>query len=134
MLGSGRPFVIDISNPKNKFKPLEKVKELEDLINSNTTLIKVVDVDVCDKNYFAVLKKYEDSKQKLYTCFVWVEKIITQDDIELINSVRDLKVIQKTPIRVMHRRTLMDRNKTIYKLEAELISEHFMVKFIYLLI
>lgn len=91
-------------------------------------MIKVKNLDVCDKNYFAVIKKFEDSKQKLYTCLVWTSKVITKEDIELLNSVRDLALIQKTPIRVMHRRTLMDRKKTILKLEASQINENFLVK------
>lgn len=84
-------------------------------------------IDVCDKNYVTVIKKYEDSKQKLYTCLVWTSKVISNEELDMLNGVRDLTVIQKTPMRVMHRRTLMDRKKTILKLEASRINENFLV-------
>lgn len=38
-----------------------------------------------------------------------------------------MEIIQKTPLRVLHRRTLMDRKKTIIKLDAKLINDNFMV-------
>lgn len=126
MLGSGRPFIMEIVNPKHK--NIVNIKDIEKTINNSTHLIQIKDLTVCDKNYYAVLKKYEDSKTKFYTCLVWVSKTITTEDIEKINTVVDLVIIQKTPIRVMHRRTLMDRKKTIFKLEASQINDNFMVK------
>jgi tRNA pseudouridine synthase 10 len=122
MLGSGRPFII---NPL--IRGVEDIKNVEKIINQSTPLIMVKDLGICDKSYYQVLKKYEDSKTKFYTCLVWTEKILTALDVEKINSVTDLSLIQKTPIRVMHRRALMDRKKTIFKLEASQINENFMV-------
>lgn len=36
-------------------------------------------------------------------CVVWIEKEITPKEINLIQNVKDLEIVQKTPIRVMHR-------------------------------
>jgi hypothetical protein len=127
MLGQGRPFLVEISNPKLRFQPCRDIKQIEEEINNNTNLIKVKNLGVTDKSYYGVIKKYEDSKQKLYTCLVYSSRIITNDDIEKINTIKDLTIIQKTPIRVMHRRTLMDRNKMIYSLKVEKISDNFMI-------
>ena len=43
----------------------------------------------------------------------------------MINNTCDLKITQKTPIRVLHRRTLSDRIRTIHQLwpEAVLLAE-----------
>ena len=38
-----------------------------------------------------------------------------------------MKIIQKTPFRVLHWRTLMDRDKIIFKLEVKKINEHFLI-------
>jgi tRNA pseudouridine synthase 10 len=127
MLGQGRPFVMEIANPKKRFNILNNTSELEKLINESTVLVKVRNLMVCDKDEFAVIKKYEDSKHKLYTCFVWCSRTITEEDIVKINSVKDLDIIQKTPMRVMHRRTLMERKKIIYKLEGKRINDNFIV-------
>ena len=135
MLGQGRPFIMAIVNPKVKYAPLVDVKLIEDEINKNTHLIEVKNLTSCDKNYYAVLKKYEDSKQKSYTCLVYTSKVIADADIERIN-IKNLALTQKTPIRVMYRRTLMDRQKTIFSIDAKKINDNFMVsqfKFIYLI-
>jgi len=58
---------------------------------------------------------------------VWTQRKVTQADVEKLNSIKDMELIQKTPLRVMHRRTLMDRKKTILKLDAKIVNEHFMV-------
>lgn len=80
-----------------------------------------------DKNYFMTLKKYEDSKKKLYCCFVWSKKEITDENIETINAVKNMDIIQITPLRVMHRRSLMERKKQILSLKATKVNENFMV-------
>ena len=64
---------------------------------------------------------------KVYSCFVWVQKELKDEDINKLNSIKNLEVNQKTPLRVLHRRSLMDRKKIIYEMKAEKISEHFMI-------
>merc|ERR1719401_1707037 len=39
--------------------------------------------------------------------------------------MRDMEVQQKTPVRVLHRRAAAVRPRTVYWLEAELLSEHY---------
>jgi tRNA pseudouridine synthase 10 len=127
MLGHGRPFVMEIYNPHRLYKPLGDIQAVQKCINESSVFVEVRNLTLCDKNEFAVLKKYEDSKHKLYTCLVWCSKTITEADIEKINSIKDLDIIQKTPIRVMHRRTLMERKKIIYRLEGKIVNENFIV-------
>ena len=64
---------------------------------------------------------------KIYSCFVWVKKNLEENDINKLNNIKNIEVIQKTPLRVLHRRSLMDRKKMIYELKAEKINEHFMI-------
>ena len=124
MVGSGRPFIMEIYNPKINN---DDVNELQKRINEGTNLVEVKDLAYCTKDYFSILKKYEDSKHKFYTCVVWCSKDISEEDITKINSVKELNIIQKTPIRVMHRRALMDRKKTIFSLSATPINKNFIV-------
>jgi tRNA pseudouridine synthase 10 len=129
MLGSGRPFIMEIVNPKKVAQNIEDIKSVEKAINENTKYIKVINLTVCDKEYYSVLKKYEDSKQKYYTCLVYASKNITDDDINFLNDQKEFEIIQKTPIRVMHRRVLKDRKKLIYKMDAKKVNENFLVIF-----
>ena len=125
MLGKGRPFMLEIINPKkNKEKNLE---EIEEEINSNSKFIKIKNLESCNKEYTEHIKKAEVNKMKIYSCFVWTKKELNEDDINKLNSIKNLEVIQKTPLRVLHRRSLMDRKKIIYELKAEKVNEHFMI-------
>ena len=125
MLGSGRPFIVEILNPKKNME--NKVKEIEEEINKTSKYIKVKNLESCKKDYLEVIKKAEVNKMKIYTCFVWAKKELTDEDINKLNNAKNLDVNQKTPIRVLHRRSLMDRKKKIYEMKAEKVSEHFMI-------
>ena len=125
MLGAGRPFMLEIINPKkNMEKNLDKI---QNEINTNSKFIKVRNLEICNKEYTEFIKKAEVNKMKIYSCFVWVKKSLNENDINKLNNIKNLEVIQKTPLRVLHRRSLMDRKKMIYELKAEKINEHFMI-------
>ena len=125
MLGGGRPFMVEIINPKKNMG--KEVKKIEEEINNNSKYIKINSLEVCNKDYTEFIKKAEINKMKVYSCFVWVQKELKDEDINKLNSIKNLEVNQKTPLRVLHRRSLMDRKKIIYEMKAEKISEHFMI-------
>ena len=125
MLGGGRPFMMEIINPKKNME--KEIKKIEEEINSTSKFIKVHNLEICNKEYTETIKKAEVNKTKIYTCFVWAQKIITEEDINKLNSLKNLELCQKTPIRVLHRRSLMDRKKIVYEMKAERISNHFMI-------
>ena len=125
MLGGGRPFMLEILNPKKDMK--NEIKNLEEEINKTSKFIKVSNLENCNKEYTEIIKKAEVNKMKIYSCFVWVKKEIKDEDINKLNNLKNIDVIQKTPIRVLHRRSLMDRKKIIYEMKAEKVSEHFMI-------
>ena len=125
MLGGGRPFMMEIINPKKNME--KEIKKIEEEINNTSKFIKVNNLEICNKEYTEIIKKAEVNKTKIYTCFVWAQKIITDEDINKLNSLKNLELCQKTPIRVLHRRSLMDRKKIVYEMKAERISDHFMI-------
>ena len=125
MLGKGRPFMLEIINPKKNMEA--KLKQIEDEINNNSKFIKIHNLETCNKEYTENIKKAETNKTKIYSCFVWTKKELNEDDINKLNNIKNLEVIQKTPLRVLHRRSLMDRKKLIYELKAEKINNHFMI-------
>ena len=127
MLGVGRPFMIEVINPKKNIVKKEDILKIGKKINENSKLIKVNSLESCDKDYVEFIKKAEINKMKIYSCFVWVQKKLTNDDINKLNIIKNMDVIQKTPLRVLHRRSLMDRKKLIYEMKAEKVSDHFMI-------
>ena len=125
MLGKGRPFMVEILNPKKNIE--KEIKNIEEEINNTSKYIKVNNLEKCKKEYCDVIKKAEVNKMKIYTCFVWTKKELTEEDINKLNNIKNMDVVQKTPLRVLHRRSLMDRYKKVFGLKAEKVSEHFMI-------
>ena len=66
--------------------------------------------------YFDELHSDTENKEKLYTAVCWVKDAVKPTDLEGLNSVKDLTIKQKTPLRVLHRRSLMTRDKMVKRL------------------
>ena len=46
-----------------------------------------------------------------------------QEDKEILEKQYNLKIVQKTPLRVLHRRTLMYREKMVHKMIFHPVSK-----------
>ena len=49
---------------------------------------------------------------------------LTLEDKAKLDELKDLKLQQITPLRVLHRRTLMFRDKMIHRMRMHLVSVH----------
>jgi tRNA pseudouridine synthase 10 len=117
MLGRGRPFIMEFINPKKTKSCKNEIPNLHKMIKSEEVVCH--DFKIVDKRFFDDLKEIENSKAKAYCCVVWVKRRITEKELnaKLIDLV-NIQVKQTTPIRVLHRRSLMVRDKLIYKVKA----------------
>ena len=123
MLNSGRKFIYEIFNVKKKFgKDFEKLNEE---FNKESSLVKIKDLKLSNKGEYNKLKKEDTDKIKKYIAVVYISKKIEKNEIN--NLIKDkLNLKQITPIRVLHQRSLKEREKQIISLkEIEKINEHF---------
>lgn len=104
----------------------EGLAAIQSAINKNP-LVNVNKLRYTDITCFERLKESEIEKIKAYACVVYTNRQISQEEIDKLSSIRDLPVQQKTPLRVLHRRTLMVREKVIHRVRAVKINEHFMI-------
>ncbi|MBT0160256.1 tRNA pseudouridine(54/55) synthase Pus10 [Candidatus Bathyarchaeota archaeon A05DMB-2] len=120
MLGSGRPFVLEISKPKKRFLDL---KQLEGEVNAGATgKVEVSRLRFANKELVRRLKKGE-SAQKEYRVLVEFENPVSEDDLHLLEEkLTDASVKQQTPLRVLHRRADLTREKYIYKVKVKKVS------------
>ncbi|KAL5009163.1 hypothetical protein ScPMuIL_014744 [Solemya velum] len=126
MLGAGRPFLVELINPHLVNWMPEDITQLQKSINGDTKDVKVNDLQVVPREETDRLKEGEMEKEKTYTALCWSTKVLTQEDLDKLAQYKDLKVMQKTPIRVIHRRPLADREKVIFNMSAEKIDKsHF---------
>lgn len=65
------------------------------------------------------LKQGEEHKTKDYCCVCIVKKVCDIDDLKKMLPSTPLTLLQKTPIRVLHRRTVATRPKIIHELTLE---------------
>ncbi|EGC34102.1 hypothetical protein DICPUDRAFT_98330 [Dictyostelium purpureum] len=124
MLGNGRPFFIELVNPHKIFFNKPDFEKLEESINVNTS-IKVSNLQIITKKETNIIKDSGGTKQKDYRCIVWCSKPLQPSDLDILNSKTNIAISQQTPVRVLHRRSLMVRDKKVEKLKATYISPHF---------
>jgi len=120
MLGQGRPFVIEIAKPKKRFLDL---KNLEEAVNAYARgKVEVANLKSADKDIVRKLKKAE-STRKEYRLIVEFENEVTAKDLHLLEEkLANVMVKQKTPIRVLHGRADLTREKYIYEVKVKKLS------------
>jgi len=120
MLGTGRPFVIEISKPKKRFLDL---KAIEAEVNAGAVdKVEVSDLKVTTKDKVRRLKKGEGA-QKEYRLLAEFENDVTDEGLRMIEEkLTGVTVKQQTPLRVLHRRADLIRERYIYKVKVKKVS------------
>jgi tRNA pseudouridine synthase 10 len=120
MLGKGRPFVIEITKPQKRFLDLKKVEEVVNTYAKGK--VEVLNLQFADKAVVRRLKKAE-SAQKEYRVLIEFENKIATKELRLLEErLTNVMVMQKTPIRVLHRRADLTREKYIYEVKVKKLS------------
>mmetsp|Transcript_129137 Transcript_129137/g.251450 ORF Transcript_129137/g.251450 Transcript_129137/m.251450 type:complete len:558 (+) Transcript_129137:29-1702(+) len=123
MLGSGRPFVVELRNAK---KTSPSCSEAEAAVNVHGRgAVSIRCVELCAPSAMAALQRDAENHTKTYICVCWSAKALTSADVASLCSHHDLEVQQKTPLRVLHRRAPAVRPKTVHWMELELVNSHF---------
>ncbi|XP_013212590.2 tRNA pseudouridine synthase Pus10 isoform X1 [Ictidomys tridecemlineatus] len=123
-LGNGRPFAIELVNPHRVHFTSQEIKELQQKINKSSNKIQVRDLQLVSREAIGHMKEGEEEKTKTYSALIWTNKVIQKKDIEFLNDIKDLKIEQKTPLRVLHRRPLALRTRVIHSMETHYVDEH----------
>ncbi len=118
MLGNGRPFVLEIKEPKIRNIDLDV---LEDKINRyGNKKVEVSNLKFADKERCRVIKNSSRRTYKMYQAIVELEDEIKEGNLKLLDSLRIVN--QRTPLRVSHRRADKIRTRKIKKIQAKKIS------------
>jgi tRNA pseudouridine synthase 10 len=120
MLGKGRPFIIQITKPKKRFLDLKK---MENIVNAYAKdKVEVSHLHFADKAAVRRLKKAESS-QKEYRVLIEFENKVSPEDLRLLEEkLTNVTVKQRTPLRVLHRRADLTREKYIYEVKVKKLS------------
>jgi len=118
MLGDGRPFVLEISQPRHRYIDLD---ELERRANQ-TDMAAFNSLKFVQRE--AVERYKAAASDKIYHVHVIAEGKVNKE--ELVNvalSFKDVNIDQRTPRRVEHRRADLVRKRKIHWCEAEWVSD-----------
>ena len=124
MLGNGRPFLVEFINPRNVSFTNEELARVQVEVNDATSLIEVRQLKVVTKESTIALKEGEQEKQKCYSAVIWAPEEITPEEIKFLDDLKDVTIDQKTPLRVLHRRSLSTRQRKVYSLQTTFIDNH----------
>jgi tRNA pseudouridine synthase 10 len=120
MLGTGRPFVVEVSKPKKRSIDLKK---LEETINAAAIgKVEISRLRFTNRDVVRKLKKAENA-QKEYRVRITFENEISNQDMQLVEEkLTGTLIKQQTPLRVIHRRADLIRERYIYKVKVKKVS------------
>nr|CCC53218.1 conserved hypothetical protein [Trypanosoma vivax Y486] len=132
MLGCGRPFVLEVIGPSRERVSEADLANFEQAVNSSDGgSVEISHLRVASSDVLLRLARHSESKVKKYRCVVWCSRAITnpEQDVHIMatNSVCDLTIEQRTPIRVLHRRSLHARKRVIHSLKLKPLNAHWFV-------
>ena len=106
MLGNGRPFYMELINPRIPSLPHETLEQIEKEINAimpeKVQIRKLTGLNPEDTK---IIKDGEDTKTKSYSALCWASESVAQTMIDAVNAYNNKAFIveQQTPIRVLQR-------------------------------
>jgi tRNA pseudouridine synthase 10 len=120
MLGSGRPYIVEISQPKRRSVDLAQVEAAINVCAVGK--VEVSGLHFATKDDVRHLKKGE-SAQKEYRLLAQFEKELTEEGLRMLEEkLTGALIKQQTPLRVVHRRADIVRERYIYKLEVKKVT------------
>ncbi|PVX27392.1 MAG: tRNA pseudouridine(54/55) synthase Pus10 [Candidatus Bathyarchaeum sp.] len=113
MLGTGRPFVMEIKKPRKRFLDLPSLTEL---VNKQAKgKVEVSNLSPASKDDVRRLKRGEGA-QKMYKVFIDFDREVSDEELATVaKTLTKASIRQQTPLRVLHRRADLIREKYIYE-------------------
>lgn len=119
MLGQGRPFVIEMIEPDQNvnIESIDLGKIASEIAESSSTLVTVRDLQWVTRAAVNEFRKEDTEKKKCYSAVCCASREISDEEIQKFNdNVKEFIIHQKTPTRVLHRRPLATRDRTVFSM------------------
>ncbi len=120
MLGTGRPFVVEISKPLKRLLNLEKLEKAVNIAGAGK--VEISRLRFTNRGFVRTLKKAE-SAQKEYRVLVEFGRDVSENELKVMAvSLSCSSIKQRTPLRVVHRRADLIREKYIYWFKVKKVA------------
>ncbi len=113
-----REFVIEILEPRKRKIDLKKAEK--EINKRNKGVVEVKDLKIVDKDMVRIIK--EKRSKKIYEAIVRFEKEIDEEELKKLKGFQAV-ISQKTPTRVLHRRSDKVRKRRVKIVDVERIDE-----------
>ena len=120
MLGSGRPFVLEIKEPRIRNLDLAEIEEKINEINDGKTAYH--GLKLCERPRKAEIKQSSPDTYKVYNAIVKCDEAFDEDKLKELLELDEIQ--QQTPLRVLRRRADMVRVKHVLDLSYEIIDDN----------
>ncbi|KAL0099333.1 hypothetical protein PUN28_020120 [Cardiocondyla obscurior] len=123
---NGRPFAVELLNPHMTDITTEILAHLTESINQSTKQVQITSsLKILTRFDLKKLKEGENVKTKFYRALCVCRNASENlSQLEHLNKLKNVKIIQKTPVRVLHRRPLSPRTRIIYEMRARWVKPH----------
>ncbi len=127
MLGTGRPFIIELRNPQIRTLILTKIEKKVNKVNKKK--VRIRNLRISNKQEVVHMKSEASNNKKVYKALVKtrekIPKRIFEEKIRVLKlALENNKINQRTPLRVSHRRADKIRKKIIYKIGGKFVKSN----------
>lgn len=116
-LGKGRPFVLEIMNARRSSLSRQEAHQME-LAVDRSGKVSIHNLQVVPREELTHIKTGEEQKRKYYRALCVLNEPVTLDILKRLQISESFIIQQKTPIRVLHRRPLHTRPRSIYSVKT----------------
>ncbi|MFW9974396.1 MAG: tRNA pseudouridine(54/55) synthase Pus10 [Candidatus Thorarchaeota archaeon] len=118
MLGDGRPFVVEVSEPRVRTPDL---KSLMKIINKESKKrIRVKDLKITNREQSQKLKEDSSTNIKEYVAIIQTESPVEKSELRRVEAeLSENEIEQRTPNRVSHRRSDLVRRKMVHEVRLK---------------
>jgi len=127
MKGTGRPFILELKNPQVRTLDLSKLEQETNLLNKDK--VQISELRYSDKSEVIKIKENAKNTIKVYKALVISEKEVSPLEFnEVMKKIKEtlenIEIKQRTPIRVSHRRADKVRRKYVYSIDGKYMTSN----------
>jgi len=122
MLGTGRPLIVEFKGPQRRRVSL---KEAEEEVNKSNPVVKVRLIGKARRRDVRLYKSERLRLRKTYRALILVDRPLSSRDASILEErLSRAEIIQRTPLRVLHRRADTTRRRIVYGVAVRRLSAH----------
>ena len=122
MLGQGRPFVVEVSEPRIRTPDLALL--MKTINKESKKRIKVQDLKMTNREHSQKLKEDASTNVKEYLAIIQTDGPVRKTELRRVESeLSGIAIEQRTPTRVSHRRSDLVRKKLIHEIQLKKLKD-----------